>query len=310
MVRPCGPAYISEVPRRVVLLCIAVAIAAARERPARACAACGCGDPTLTVMGTELPFRGRKRIATQFTGESITTGRAGIDEQRITDLRIDTSLSYTPVRWLTLSATLPIIHRDVDYVNLAHDAIVGTGDLEVRAKAFVYRDRRFAPRTLLAVIAGAQLPTGPQRNGPTGQPLSIDVQTGSGAVTPLAGLAIARFFDRWSVYGSVTESAPFEGVAHTKLGLMTKITAAVQWQPSMRYGFRLGVDAREEGVTLVNGMTLADSGGFIGFVSPAFVWAPVMDLLVQAEVRVPVVNALEGHQGNGTIVALSAAYDF
>jgi hypothetical protein len=296
--------------RRVALLMLLAAAATLAPRVASACAACGCGDPTLTVMGAELPFSGRKRVATEVSTQSISMGRDGIDAERVTDIRVDTSLSWAPRRWLTISATLPVIHRQVDYVNLGHDTIVGAGDLDLRAKVVVWRDRRFAPRTLLSVIGGAQLPTGPLEKNMTGMPLMYDVQTSTGAVTPLAGVAAAHFFDRWSLYASAIGGLPFEGDAQTRLGPVLRSTIAAQYQPGVKWGLLVAVDTRLEGTTETKGKPLADTGGFVAFVSPAIVWSPMIDLLLEAQVRVPAVERLTGFQDNGVIVALSAAYDF
>jgi hypothetical protein len=129
-----------------------------RARPAEACAACSTGDTTLTSAGTEQPFAGRLRSALQLSYRSNAFGRAGLDETQTREFSAELSTAWAPgVNWLLL-ATLPFRVRQMTDANLARDGSSGWADIELSAKWFVFRDREFAPRWLVAVLAAAKFP--------------------------------------------------------------------------------------------------------------------------------------------------------
>ena len=182
----------------------------------QACAACGCGDPTLTTMGTEQPFAGRLRLATQMRGWGETTGQQAVDAVSLRELRMDLSVAYAPLPWLFLSATLPLQARSVQDVSLARETAWGLGDMEVGAKVFVFRDRDFSPDHLVGVFVGARLPTSPTVNDARGVPLSLDAQLGTGSVDPLAGLSYTAFRGEWSFIVNATGYLPTRGCARAR----------------------------------------------------------------------------------------------
>ncbi len=52
---------------------------------------------------------------------------------------------------------MPLVHRLVSAVNLAEADIWAPGDLEFRARAVIWRDRKFAPRHLVSLIGGLEV---------------------------------------------------------------------------------------------------------------------------------------------------------
>src|SRR5688500_15408528 len=103
--------------RRVSLLLALVWLAAPSD--ARACSTCGSGDPTLTAVGVEQPFAGRVRVS---LGVSQLSYAEGLDANAVSvvDQRATLGLAVSPTDWLTLSAFVPLVHREVAHATLAH----------------------------------------------------------------------------------------------------------------------------------------------------------------------------------------------
>jgi hypothetical protein len=175
-------------------------------------------------MGTEQPFAGRLRLAATLRAWGMTTGEPSLDALTLRELRLDVTASYAPVRWLFLSATLPLQARGVRDVSLATERSWGPGDLELSAKAFVFRDRDFSPDHLLAVLVGAELPTSPTVDDAQGRPLSIDAQLGTGSWDPFAGLAYTVFRGDWSFIASATGYLPTRGRMGFRAGASQRTT--------------------------------------------------------------------------------------
>jgi hypothetical protein len=274
-----------------------------------ACATCACGDPTLTSMGTEQPFAGRLRLATTVRAWGLTTGVEGEDAIALRELRMDVSAAYAPTPWLFLSATLPLQAREVRDVSLARETAWGVGDLEVSARATVFRDRAFSPNHMVSVLAGVKLPTAPLQYTLEHQPLSLDAQLGSGSLDPFAGLAYTAFGAPWALVASVTGYHPTRGHEGFRAGASVRTTLAAQFQPSPRWALRLATDTRLEALSDTRGERSRHGGGFIAFLSPDVLFSPVTDVVVEVGVRLPVLNLLGGSIHPTPILHTALAYD-
>lgn len=275
---------------------------------ARACATCACGDPTLTSMGTEQPFSGRLRLATTVRTWGQTQGEAAVDAVSLRELRMDLSAAYAPRSWLILSATLPLQARRVQDVSLMRERGWGPGDLEVAAKAYVFRDKEFSPHHLLGIVAGARVPTSPTLHDAAGDPLSIDAQLGTGSWDPLAGLSYTAFRGEWSFVANATGYLPTRGREGFRAGASLRATLAAQYQPSPRWALHLATDTRVEGPSDTLGVRDSEGSGFIGFLSPDVLFSPTTDTIIQLGVRVPVLNLLN-HTRQSPILQAAVAYD-
>ncbi|HEX8435997.1 transporter [Archangium sp.] len=274
-----------------------------------ACATCACGDPTLTSMGTEQPFAGRLRFATQVRAWGMTTGQEELDALSLRELRLDLSVAYAPLPWLFLSATLPLQARTVQDVSLARETAWGLGDMEVGAKAFVFRDRDFSPNHLLGVLVGTRLPTSPTQRDAEGRPLSLDAQLGTASVDPFLGLAYTAFRADWSFLASATGYLPTRGREGFRAGAALRTTLAAQYQPGPRWALRLALDSRLEGSSDTLGVPDPVGSGFIAYLSPDVLFSPATDVVVELGVRVPVLNLLRGNVRQTPILQAAVAYD-
>ena len=276
---------------------------------ASACASCACGDPTLTSMGTEQPFAGRLRLATQMRAWGLTAGQARVDSISLNELRMDVSAAYAPAPWLFLSATLPLQARTVQTVSLARESGWGVGDMEVGAKVFVFRDRDFAPRHLVGLLVGTRLPTSVTQTDARGQPLSLDAQLGTGSWDPFLGLSYTAFRGDWSFVASATGYLPTRGREDFRAGASVRTTLAAQFQPSTRWALRLAADGRMEADSNQAGVRDEEGAGTIAYLSPDVLFSPSMDVVLQLGVRVPVFSRLRGNVQQQPILQAALAYD-
>lgn len=296
---------------RVTLALAALASAAAQlpARSAQACAACGCGDPTLTSMGAEIPYEGRLRAAIEARVRTDAIGEEGVNRLELTEGRVEGTLAWSPDPAFMAQVMVPFLHREVTYVNLAERTTTGLGDVELRGRFVVYRDRPFGPRHLLATSVGLGLPTTPEVVV-DGEPLPVELQPGTGAFVPILGLAYATFRGDTSVYASTHAYFPLSIRPDARPGSSLRTSVSVQQQLVSWLAVRGGVDTRIDAHATEDGLPEEDSGGFIGFVSPEVLVQPATDLLLVASVRIPTIDALAGHHDEGVIAGVAAAYDF
>jgi hypothetical protein len=260
-------------------------------------------------MGTEQPFAGRLRLAATVRAWGMTTGQPALDELTLRELRMDVAASYAPLRWLFLSATLPLQARGVRDVSLARERSWGHGDLELSAKAYVFRDKDFSPDHLVSVLVGLELPTSLTVKDAQDRPLSLDAQLGTGSWDPFLGLAYTMFQGDWSFIASATGYLPTRGRMGFKAGASLRGTLAAQYQPHPRWALRLAADTRMEAASDTLGVEDPDGQGFIGYLSPDVLYSPTTDVVVQLGIRAPVLDRLSGNVRNTPILQAAVAYD-
>jgi hypothetical protein len=218
-----------RVPARLWITFLAFVAASAYSARGRACATCGCGDPTLTAMGTEKPFHGRLRASIDARHRTDDIGEPGVDQIRLRETRVDGQLAWAPHERVFLLGSVPLLQRSVGYVNGAETNTVAIGDVELRAKAFVFIDRSFAQRHLYAVTGGLKVPTAPrQRSDADGRYLPIEAQPGTGSWDPLLGMSYAFFARPFSFYASMQGSAPLRGTSEFRASPSLRTTTAIQ----------------------------------------------------------------------------------
>ena len=278
-------------------------------RAVEACASCACGDPTLTVMGSEQPFAGRLRLSLEAQYRRDAVGRATIDRVELHELRTSLSLAYAPLHWLMLSLTVPLIARDLTDVTLARERLVTLGDLELYGRVYVLRDRASAPTHTLGLQVGIRTPTGPLLRDSLGNYRAPELQPGTGAFDPSAGVTYLMSADPWSAFVSEVVYLPSRGTLDYRVGVSWRGTHALQYQLKREVALRTGVNHRLEATSKHGDAVEPDSGGFIAFAALAALWTPAEDLVLLAQVQVPVVNALRGVHDEGMFASLGAVYD-
>lgn len=296
--------------RAIAALLTALATLGAVRATALACAACGCGDPTLTGLGTEKPFRDRVRAGVEWRHRTDAFGDPAATRVLLREQRAELAAAWAPTDRLFLLATLPLLERSTTYAGIGERTTRGVGDLELRAKLFLWQERAFSPRHLVATTIGAKLPTSPLARDGAGFLLPMELQTGSGTFDPTVGLSYAHFAGAWSLYASLHLVAPLYSVEGHRASRSLRGTAALQRALGARLALRLGADGRADGRALESGRATVDSGGGILFAAPELLYAPMTDLIFTASARLPVLNRLHGRHDEGAIFALAAVYDF
>jgi hypothetical protein len=275
-----------------------------------ACPTCTCGNPAMTSMGAEQPFSNRVRLAATMRIWQQTQGLENVDAVRLREARLDLTGSWSPTDWFTLSVNLPLQLREQQEVNLAREVAAGPGEVDLAARLVVFGRGRMRPPALISVIAGARLPTSPTFIDRDRRPLSLDAQLGPGGLAPQLGVAWSGFFgDRWSAMASLLGEVPLAGRYGFQLGPSGVLVGLAQYQPATWFGVRAGVDARLEGVSVIDGRSDASLAGFLGSALADVVFGLSSRVLLLVGARVPVVDLRVGPVRTLPILLASVVVD-
>jgi hypothetical protein len=279
-------------------------------RLARACAVCGCGDPTLTIMGDEKPFEGRARVSADLRLGHVIVGTPGVSEIGMSEGRLELSGAYAPTRSTLLVLALPLLVREASFHDRTTQRWFTVGDIELRVKQFVWTARRGRFLHQVALQGGVKAPSAPVETEDHGVALPAALQPGWGSIAPFAGIFYGFGRGAWSYFASATLYLPYAVRSSAHASDSFRASTSVQRQVGPRLAARLGVDTRLDASAEANGVPDPNSGGFVGYVSPALVVSPASDVLLAAGVHAPVVQALQGHHAEATIASLAVTYDF
>lgn len=258
---------------------------------ARACATCGAGDTARQIAGAEQPFRGRVRLAAVAVHTSY-----GDDDAQIWDQRLVLGASVAIEDVALLSAALPLAWRETLDASLARDTSLGIGDLDLRVRVVVLRDRAFAPAHRLLLELGSRLPTAPLLCRADGTRAPLASQLGTGAFEPLLGLAWLSVIDDTSLSLSIQGAFPMTGFEGWRNGAALRTALAAQWQPLLELAVRASLDARLEAPS---GLEAQRPSGetFLLHAGGGVVVAPTSDLVLHVIVRVPVLGLHDSTHG-------------
>jgi hypothetical protein len=278
---------------------------------ARACAACGCGDATLTATGVERPYKNRIRLVWEERYGSLVMGDDATGEHS-QFLRSTLAASWSPLKRLTIGATLPWVAEWIRHGDKPTTSVNGLGDFELAARAVAFQERSFAPRHVLWVAAGLKFPTGYRAIDSSGYPAPDDDQPGSGSWDPFGGVTYAFFSGGISsVIASSTLRWTTPGWHGYRRGSSLGGSLLVQLQPWSWGALQIGTDLLwAQSDTLANRNSVPNTGGTTAFLAMGFMTNPWRDLLIRVLVDAPVVMALNGTQSVGPQVLTQISYDF
>ncbi|MCB9594143.1 MAG: transporter [Sandaracinaceae bacterium] len=297
-------------PRLAALALVMTSLAlAATPGRASACATCGCGDPTRTTMGTGQPYAGRLRLGANLRYRWDDVGDEGVDRATVHEVRLDLAAAYAPTDWLIVAASLPVLYRDVGWVNGGHASTVSPGELELRARVVLLRDRAFAPRHLLGVALGLKLPTGIDQVTPGGTLLPIEAQPGSGTWDGIGGLFYTHLADPWAVFATAQVTVGWAGRYDESPGPSLRGGLALQYRFDANVTVRGGVDARWDAPATIEGQTDPSTEHVTLFASPDFLWSPEDDWLLTVGARIPVAQLSGQGRAEGWYFLVSAVVD-
>ncbi len=288
---------------------IAALLPAAIASEASACGTCSVGDPTLTIVGFEQPQANRFRTSATVRHRNDRIGEPLVDELTLAEQRLEIAAAYSPMDRFTVSMMMPVVHRFVTAVNLAEADIWAPGDLELRLRGVVWRDRKLAPRHLLSLIGGLEFPTSTIETDAQGVPLPLEFQAGSGSWDPIAGISYTMFSDPWSVYVSAVGIFPTEGIANTQVGISVRQTVIGQFQPWRFLAFQAGAELRIDQPGTIAGVRDPDTGGHITYGTLGIVGLPHAKVLLHATAAVPLVQRLDGNHEEGFAFTAGLVYE-
>lgn len=264
-----------------------------------ACGTCSVGDPTLTVVGFEQPKANRFRTSAVVRLRNDQIGEPEVDQLTLSEQRMELAAAYSPVDRFTVSMMMPLVHRLVTAVNLAEADIWAPGDLELRLRGVVWRDRKFAPRHLVSLIGGLEFPTGSVETDAQGVPLPLEFQAGTGSWDPIAGASYTMFSDPWSLYVSSVAIFPTTGIADTDVGSSFRQTVLCQLQPWSFLGFQAGAEFRIDQPGYIAGVRDPNTGGHITYGTLGLIALPHEKIVLQATAAIPIVQRLDGNHEEG-----------
>ncbi len=238
---------------------------------------------------------------------SLRVGEHGVDEVELLEQRLDIVTTYATSRELAFTLLLPTLRRRVTWRQSVSERYFGPGDAELRSKVTVWRSEDSHREA--AILMGLKVPTALEQKTPAGERLPVDLQPGTGALSPLLG---AFYFTRSDIWSGSTSAfvyvpVPVKEDAHSATAW--RANATLQCQPSRSFASRLGVVARIDGSSETDGSTDENSGGFVGYVSTEIVVSPVTDLLITAGAYHPALQVLRGRHVEGTVALLGLTLD-
>lgn len=274
---------------------------------ARACASCGCGDPTLTAMGMEKPFRHRIRLALE---QRLGVHETQREPERVLISRTALSASYSPTAWLSAAALLPMVASWSAAPRREPRSLYGLGDLELMARALVFRDRSFSPRHLVGILGGVKAPTGPRRSDSSGYPAPDDQQPGSGSWDGLFGASYGYFGDTIAGFLSASYRLTSTGYRGYRRGGVVGATALVQLPVTRSLAITAGLDfSHTQRSVLPSAVPAPDTGGMLLSLSHGVLLALRTDWLLRLTIQTPVVQAWYGAQRESPTGILSLIVD-
>jgi len=270
-----------------------------------ACSTCTVGDPTLSLMGTEKSFEGRLRFSADYLSRIEKMGLEHFNQTKLTEQRLTLGLGYAWDEKLNLSMRLPLVRKQLQFVNLAEQTHSGIGDLDISAKLTISSDEQHSHRHLWGIIGGSRLPTAQKINN-----LDIDGQSGTGAFVPNIGAWYGFYQYPYFLYASGVYHYAFEGFDNFKAGEAIVSTLAGQVAFNHSLAFQLALETRWSKQNKTDNQTDPDSGGTLGFLSPKLIYSITPDILLNVGVQIPVIKKLKGNHQEDTTLQFGVVYDF
>ena len=275
-----------------------------------ACATCLCGDPTITTMGTEKPFAGRKRAGAEYLTRGEKAAEPGISEFETEEDRITYNFSYALNSEWMFAASLPFVTKTVKRFDMSSAQGSGVGDLDFSARWFIGKDTHFPARYLWGVQFGLRLPTSSEQTL-NGEPIDIDAQPGGGATIPSVGAWYGRYAMPWFFYVSAAyQHAVNTGYQGYEAGDVTLLTGLVQYALNYGIALQFSLDSRFKRYDEYSGVRDENSGGVLVMATPGLAWTPVEDLVINLSYQAPAIENGHGRQEEDATIRIGVAYDF
>jgi hypothetical protein len=291
--------------KTAVSLLISLPLLAAPSR-VDACSMCHCGDPTFTLVGSQIFVPNQWWISLdggRYEKTTGVTGEPGVSESETED-RYTFSLTRSFGRGVTLVAQLPIADKTV-VSDEGTQSLTGLSNPELLAN-FRVGAAEGRPGNWLSLGAGVRLPWGESAGQIGGQRADEHVQPSTGAWGGLVSLSFSRLVgDEASFFGSVLGrvngrndfgyqygNGVFANVAYERR-LLKWLNGVVE----LNYRWA----AHDEDQPAVQD---PDTGGTVLYVTPRVIAKIQKGLYFRVAVQVPIIESLYGVQNEKTNVLI------
>lgn len=298
------------------LLGATVGVCVAMAPPATACSMCRCGDPTYSMIGSQIFMPKRLRLG--FDVERFSKDQAAEHEhgalehehaapehdadahaerEEQIEERYTFSLGYTAGKRLTLVARVPISHRAITTADVT-ERMSGLADPELLAHVRLTGAGR--PGSWLALSGALQTGWGQNDKRLDGERAEEHLQPGSGAATLSGQLAFARLLDNGvELFGSTGgrfSGRNEHGYRYGSVWLANLAAERRLWSRLngvVELNFRSA--ARDE---VTRGEHDENTGGAVLYVSPRLLFKldPAQNVWLRVGLQVPVFEDLHGDQ--------------
>ena len=291
------------IPILMLIACVFITPAAL------ACSTCMVGDPTQSLMGAEKPYANRLRLSVDFLSRSEELGRNGFNKKVIDENRLSLGLAYAPnTRWM-LGLNLPYVNRQLDSFNLAEQDVTSLGDITLTVKNFL-QEKEFFQDHMYGFLGGIKFATASEQKDSQGVPLDFDVQAGQGATVVNAGFWYAHYKYPYLVYSSASYHVASDGYQDFQAGDALVYNSTVQYALSPVLSYYLGLEGRSSEKDAFAGIKDRDSGGTIIFLAPGIIYTIQQDLLLNAVIKFPAIDELNGDHQETSLFSIGITYDF
>lgn len=293
--------------KRIVSICLPLLMLA--PSVSQACSTCMVGDPTQSLMGAEKPYEDRLRMSLDYLSRSEELGREGFNKKTIDEQRLSLGVAYAPGRRWMLGVNLPWVNRELESFNLSNESVSTIGDMTLTVKNFM-QAKTSMQKNMYGFLGGVKLPTASEQLDGSGAPLDFDVQPGQGATVVNAGGWYARFNFPYLFYASASYHVASEGYQDFQAGDALVYNATAQYATDYSLSYYLGLEGRSSQRDSFAGVDDPDSGGSIVFVAPGVIYTMMPDLLLNAVLKLPVLDGLNGDHTESAIFSIGVTYDF
>ncbi len=273
-------------------------LGSAGARTALACSMCRCGDPTFTLVGSQVFVPNMWHVGVdvdRYAKDQVAEDDPTLREKEI-DNRLTLSASYGIGQRFTFVGRLPFSSRTITGPE-GSDTLFGPSDPELLAHARLLSG---GPGSWLSATVGLRPGWGQNNRQVNGERAEEHLQPGTGAFGAQAGLSFSRLVgagDDMSLFGSVVGRVNGRNDAAYHYG--DAVVANVGWEKRLA--------KRINGVVEVNyrwadkdepaiGETDPNTGGSVLYVSPRVLFQIRPGLFFRLGIQAPIVKRLYGDQ--------------
>ena len=285
------------------------ASAAFAARPVEACSLCHCGDPTYTLVGSQIFLPKALRLGLDFDRyekDQVSEADASLREAE-TEFRTTFSVGYSVRRRFTLLARLPVVDRTIE-TGGESESQRGFSDPELLAHV---RLGAMSAGSWFALSAGARPGWGENDRTENGERVEEHLQPGSGATSYSVGGTFSRLIGPGSLFGSV--GGRFNGRNEFGYQYGDVFLANVAYERPvagpvnaiLEANFRnAGYDEEQPGEIDLN------TGGSMLYLSPRLLVRLGHGAFFRLGVQIPIVKGLHGDQDEKVNVLSGLTFQF